>query len=265
MLQFNVYPNQTRRIVTFSYDDGHELDKRLIPLFNQYGIKATFHLNGNNYINQTEKELQAVRTLYRGHEIACHTLRHGWPADMTDVSVVNETMEDRKQLERIAGYPVVGMSYPSGSFSEHTADIMHNCGILYSRTTQATKKFGFPQDFMLWHPTCHHRDALELCPTFLNNLESEWYPPLFYIWGHSHDLHSEENWKYMETLVKTLAGNDLIWYATNLEIYHYKTAQRALRVSSDETILYNPTDTDVWVEKDKTEIICIPAGKTICL
>lgn len=265
MLQFNIYPNKTRRIVTFSYDDGHEADERLIALFNQYGVKATFHLNGLNYIGKTEAELDAVRTRYRGHEIACHTLRHGWPADMSDVSVVNETMEDRKILERIAGYPVVGMSYPSGSFNEHTAQVMHACGILYSRTTRATDRFALPDDFLRWHPTCHHRNALGLCPTFLNNLDSEWYPPLFYIWGHSHEFHNEADWNEMETLVKTLAGDERIWYATNLEIYNYKTAQRALRVSADERILYNPTDTDIWVEKDKADVIYIPAGQTITL
>jgi hypothetical protein len=43
------------------------------------------------------------------------------------------------------------------------------------------------------------------------------------------------------------------------------TAQRALKVSADERIFYNPTATDVWVEKDKKQIICIPAGKTVRL
>jgi hypothetical protein len=67
----------------------------------------------------------------------------------------------------------------------------------------------------------------------------------------------------MEKLVKTVAGSEKIWYATNIEIYEYMTAQRALKVSADEKIFYNPTATDVWVEKDKKQIICIPAGKTV--
>lgn len=69
----------------------------------------------------------------------------------------------------------------------------------------------------------------------------------------------------MESVLRLLSGSDKIWYATNLEIYDYMTAQRQLRVSADETILHNPTAIDVWVEKDRKEIIHIPAGKTVYL
>ena len=31
--------------LTFSYDDGDLQDKRLVELFNKYGMKATFNLN----------------------------------------------------------------------------------------------------------------------------------------------------------------------------------------------------------------------------
>ena len=46
MIQFHIYPGGKKRVVTFSYDDGHKNDEKLIDLFNCYGIKATFHLNG---------------------------------------------------------------------------------------------------------------------------------------------------------------------------------------------------------------------------
>lgn len=46
MIHYHVYPGGKKRIVTFSYDDGHANAKRLVALFNQYGVKATFHLTG---------------------------------------------------------------------------------------------------------------------------------------------------------------------------------------------------------------------------
>ena len=110
MIQYNVYPGGVKKIVTFSYDDGHANDKRLIELFNKYGVKGTFHLNGIKYIGMSDAELSEVARIYEGHEIACHTVHHGWPANMPNVSVVNETLDDRKILEKIAGYPVIGMS-----------------------------------------------------------------------------------------------------------------------------------------------------------
>jgi len=263
MIQFHVFPGGKKRAVTFSYDDGHRNDERLIELFNKYGVKGTFHLNGGKFADISDADAEKLRERYKGHEVSCHTLRHGWPARMPAQSVVTEVMEDRRILERIFGYPIIGMSYPSGSFDETSISAMRASGIVYSRTTLSTKNFPLPDDFMKWHPTCHHKDAQELCPKFIKDLDSEWTHPLFYIWGHAHELKTEENWAYMEELVKALAGNDKIWYATNIEIYNYMEAQKRLQISVDETVFYNPSDITVWVERNKKEIIEIPAGKTV--
>ena len=67
----------------------------------------------------------------------------------------------------------------------------------------------------------------------------------------------------MEERLKKLAGRDNVWYATNIEIYNYVTAQKQLQVSADEKTFYNPTAIDVWV--DCGTKICIPAGKMIKL
>ena len=34
-----------RKALTFSYDDGIEQDRKLVDIFNHYGMKATFNLN----------------------------------------------------------------------------------------------------------------------------------------------------------------------------------------------------------------------------
>ena len=34
-----------RKAVTFSYDDGIEMDRRLVEMFNKYDLKCTFNLN----------------------------------------------------------------------------------------------------------------------------------------------------------------------------------------------------------------------------
>jgi len=263
MVQFHIFPGGKRRIVTFSYDDGHINDDRLTALFNRYAVKGSFHLNGNRYLQASPEELNLIRERYEGHEISCHTLRHGWPARMPSASLVGEIMEDRKILENLAGYPVQGMSYPSGSFSDDVEKTMAACGILYSRTTLSTKAFQLPSDFLAWHPTCHHRDALALAPSFMGSLDSEWTGPLFYIWGHAHELRTESDWEYIEAVVRAVAGSEKIWYATNMEIYSYFAALRQLRISADERIFYNPTAIDLWVERNKKDIIMIPAGKTV--
>lgn len=259
MVQFNVFPGGKKRIVTFSYDDGRN-DAELLELFNKYKVKGTFHLNGKE-LSDDEKLIIGKR--YEGHEISCHTASHGWPSRMPHISIVNETIGNRVLLEQIARYPVIGMSYPSGSYDDRVIEAMRSCGIVYSRTTKDTMCFELPKDFMQWHPTCHHKKALDLCDKFLGEIDSQWCGPLFYIWGHSHEFRTDEEWGLMTELLEKISGNSKIWYATNYEIYRYIVAQHSLVISADETVFYNPSGTDVWVEKDKETVIKIDAGKTV--
>ncbi|MEG0367973.1 MAG: hypothetical protein RR585_14120, partial [Coprobacillus sp.] len=63
------------KVVTFSYDDGKIMDRRLVELFDKYHLKATFHLNsgmlgesvGHQYPYIDELELNE---LYKNHEVA---------------------------------------------------------------------------------------------------------------------------------------------------------------------------------------------------
>lgn len=263
MIQFHRFPGGLRRVLTFSFDDGWDCDQRLIDLMDKYGLKGTFHLNGFNYVSKTEEELNAVRERYKNHEIACHTFSHGWPARMPFSSLVTEIMKDREILEKIAGYPVTGMSYPSGSFNNGVTEVMRACGIEYSRTVNGNGDFGLPEDFLKWHPTCHFKGAVSATDWFLKGLDSEWEKPVFYIWGHSHELRDEEDWSKIENLFDRLHGNNKIWYATNMEIYNYVKAQKMLKVSVDEKTFTNPSGIDVWVERDRRDVIKIPAGSTV--
>ena len=262
MIEFSIYPQGKRRIVTFSYDDGPANDDRLVALFNQYGVKGTFHLNGRKYLDMTWEDKPEVRARYKSHEIACHTLQHGWLERMPDISIVNEIVKDRLVLEEIAGYPVVGMSYPNGSVNQSAADTMAACGIVYSRTTGNTKKMNLPQDFLFWNPTCHHKDALSLCQNYLDNLDSYWAGPLFYIWGHSYEFDRDDNWDHAEAICERLSGKDELWYATNIEIYDYVEAYRSLRYSADGHLVYNPTLYTVWFDVD-SRLYSITPGETL--
>ena len=265
MIRFNVFPGGKKRCVTFSYDDGCDNDARLIELFNRYGMKGTFHLNGINYLGYSDEQLKEVGKLYEGHEISCHTYSHCYPTLMQDQSVVTEIMEDRRVLEEIAGYPMVGLSYPAGSCSEHVAQVLSSCGMKYGRTTKSTHDFLMPRSFMLWHPTCHHNEAAEMTEKYLQRLNHFVTWPVFYIWGHSSEFRTEEQWDEFEEVLKALSGREEIWYATNKDIVMYTQAQHALQISVDETVFYNPSAISVWVEKDKQQIFEIPAGKTVRL
>ena len=44
-VKFDLFPEGKTKALTMSYDDGQIFDRRLISIFNKYGIKGTFHLN----------------------------------------------------------------------------------------------------------------------------------------------------------------------------------------------------------------------------
>ena len=42
---YTCFPGGKHKVLTMSYDDGRLEDRRLVALFNRYGIRGTFHLN----------------------------------------------------------------------------------------------------------------------------------------------------------------------------------------------------------------------------
>ena len=119
------------KCLTFSYDDGVTQDRRLVELFNKYGIRGTFNLDSGcfgklakangNFIKETTHnkiEESEVAQLYKGHEVAVHTISHPNLVYLNKDAIRYEVMEDRKNLERLVGYPVTGMAYPFGTYDD---------------------------------------------------------------------------------------------------------------------------------------------------
>ena len=115
------------KAVTFSLDDGVTQDIRMVELLNKYGLKATFNLN-SELLGQPTLLLQKsgrrishykvaptdVKELYKDHEVAVHTLTHPNLTTLDEAEIIRQVEEDRKNLEALVGYDVVGMAYPCG-------------------------------------------------------------------------------------------------------------------------------------------------------
>jgi hypothetical protein len=103
---------------------------------------------------------------------------------------------------------------------------------------------------------------------FLYNVEkAPWRAGgLLYIWGHAYEFDnpaSPVHWEEFEEILKQLAEHkDNIWFATNIEVYDYIKATQSIRTSANGKMLYNPTDTDVWVSNGDVDIK-IPAAQSI--
>ena len=119
----------------------------------------------------------------------------------------------------------------------------------YARNVTSCPYFGLPTNYMQWEPTCHHDDAKKYIEYFYQN---EMIPKmkLFYIWGHSYEINTEEKWTYMEELCSSLSNREDTWYATNIEIIDYLNAMRSLKFTQDLETVYNPCAISVWISVD---------------
>lgn len=254
------YPGFRSKALTLSYDDGVEQDAPFIEILDKAGIKCTFNLNSCKFLTEPKKfapgrvhrllTRDAAIALYKdsGHEVAVHTLDHLFPDSISPVVATAQIYEDRKNLEEMFDTEVRGMAYPYGVYTDTMIDIAKNCGIVYSRTTVSTHSFSLPTDWMRLPATCHHKDPklMELCDKFLNQDVKE-RALLFYLWGHTFEFESADNWNVIEEFCDKMGGHDEIWYATNIEIHDYIEAYRALRFSADGESVFNPTCIPVYL------------------
>ena len=229
------------KAITFSYDDAVTQDRRLVALFNKYGLKATFNLNSEllgksgslniagKVIDHNKIAPEEVRTLYAGHEVAVHTLTHPNLTKIEDdAEVIRQVEEDRQNLSRLAGYEVIGMAYPCGGVNsdERVAKLIkENTGVKYSRNITERKSVELYDDLYLYKPSYYHcpvdeagwQAFVSACRDFVESAPKT--PKLLYIWGHAYELDVVPGrWEQFEELLAYLGGREDIYYGTNKEI-----------------------------------------------
>lgn len=240
------FPEGKHKVLTMSYDDGREEDRRLVSIFNQHGIKGTFHVNGG-LTTPGRIPVAEFKELYEGHEVSAHTYTHPTIARCPIDQVVAQVIEDRKVLEEAVGYPVRGMSYPNGSYSREIINVLPALGIKYARTVGGTGNFSIPEDYLEWKSTCHHnRNLLKLGEEFIA-LNKTQYLYMMYVWGHSYEFTNDNNWELIEEFCKLTGHRDDIWYATNIQIVDYMEAAKRLQFTAKGDKVYNPSFNSIWL------------------
>ena len=259
-IRFNCYPGGKHKALTMSYDDGRVYDRRLVEIFDRYGIKASFHLNSGFFGRPGYIHADEVSELYRNHEVSCHTVDHPFLENVPATAAVTGILDDRRALEALAGYPVRGMSYPFGTHNDKVIGLARAAGMEYARTIKATGEFRLPDDFLAWHPTCHHSGDLD---GLLERFGKARFPNMqvFYLWGHSYEFNDNGNWSLIEDFCARVAGMEDTWFATSIGIVDYVNALRGLRCTLDMKTVCNPSATDVWIEADGVQVP-VRAGET---
>lgn len=271
MKVYTCFPGGLAKALTMSYDDGKVQDKRLLSIFNKYGIKGTFNINYGlmdrpqiagepERISKTE-----IHDLYVGHEVATHCLTHPTIARCPLVEVAEEILEDRKGLESLTGQLVRGHAYPNGSYNEEIKALFKQLGIAYGRVVECVADYALPKDPLEWHPTAHHNDPqlMEKAKYFAEFKKSQ-YLKLMYVWGHSYEFDMKNNWEVIEEFCEYMGGREDIWYATNIEIIDYMEAAKRLQFAADSSIVYNPNAISVWLDVNGTKME-VKGGETLKL
>ncbi len=224
------------KIVTFSYDDGVKQDRRLVEILNKYGLKATFNINSEllgtkNKLNlidyQGEKichdklTIEEAVEVYRGHEVAVHTLTHPQLTYLSEDEIIRQVEKDRENLSGMFGCEVVGMAYPCAGFqnSDRVEDVIRNhTGVKYARTISNSFSVARQENLWRYKPTTYHLD-------FANNYHmiDEFFASdkggVFYIWGHSYEFDINDTWDQFEKFCEYISGREGVIYATNTDAF----------------------------------------------
>jgi len=222
-----MFPDGKMKALTLSYDDGVEQDMRLIEILNRYNLKGTFNLNSGLQSKSSElargdvvirrMNVAGLPELYRGHEIAVHSLTHPHLEGLDKETMINEIMQDKINLERIFNTEICGMAYPFGTFNDTVVEAVRECNLLYARGVKSTLSFDIPQDLLAYQPTIKHTDSplMELAEYFIRLKPSK--PQVFYLWGHSFEFDVDNNWQTIEDFCRIISNRNDIYYATNAQ------------------------------------------------
>ena len=214
-----------KKSVTFSFDDGVKQDIPFVEMLNKYGMKCTFNLNTGIaseaqrwvykgidviHINATD-----MRDLYKGYEVAVHTLTHPHLENLNEKTIYNEIYRDKCNLEDWFGEEVVGMAYPFGTYDDRVVDIVNKCGIKYARTIESNLDFVPQKDLLRFKTTCcfNNPNVFSVIDRFLESESDE--KQVLYLWGHTYEFDGDGLWGYIEAICKKLSVAKGLIFETN--------------------------------------------------
>ena len=206
---------KSRKILLLSFDDGTIYDKRFVELLNKYGLKATFNLNSGleNFVWHFEDRIPIRRQvladtveMYRGHEVASHSLHHHWLNTLTPPQLSREVGEDAETLKKLFGLEEIGFGVPFTACEEREIRIIQKY-VRYIRLSAFTDSFALPED--PYHIPIH---ALYNDPDIYEKLErfaqSDLPVSLFVMAGHSYEFEVFDHWQAMEDMIQYICAQD---------------------------------------------------------
>lgn len=260
-----LYPKFREKAVTLSFDDGTFYDVIMVDYLNKHNIKCTFNINSGlfgqaNNLNLKEKivfhnRISANQTqmLYKGHEIASHSVTHPLLINQTKEFLEKEILVDIKQLSELMGEEIVGFVVPGGPYDQNLIDFLKN-KVLYARTVENTLNYNVPEEFVPLHPSVFilNDNFEEFCSDYVTKTfdDINW----LYIWGHSYEFALDDVWESFKRVMRRLKRSKSIYFGTNRDIIEYITAGRNLEIDGRTIINKSLREIFVLVDGEKIRI-----------
>ena len=198
-----------------SFDDGTIYDRRFVELLNKYHIKGTFNLNSGleDFIWHYEERfpvrrqrLSEIGDLYRGHEVASHSLHHHWLNTLTPPQISREIGEDCETLKKQFDLTEIGFGVPFTACTEREIKLIRKF-VRYIRLSEFSEAFALPEDpyHIPIHGLYNDADIREKIKSFSEN---DLTNSLFVMAGHSYELEVLGHWDYMDELLQYICSFD---------------------------------------------------------
>jgi peptidoglycan/xylan/chitin deacetylase (PgdA/CDA1 family) len=238
---------QTKKIlcVTTSWDDGCQLDLKLMRLLEKYELKGTFYIPIKNHERSVMSKSDLI-ILGKHLEIGSHTYNHKILPGLPSPELINEIVWGKDALEQLMGREVRMFCYPAGKLNRETVHYVKRAGIIGARTTQAFC-IGHPRKRFLWptalqafpqRPIIHIRHGLiennwiGLYNYVLRlHMTSDWTSlaiklfdhalslgGVWHLWGHSWEIEEYDLWKPLERIFKYVSRRQDVLYLNNGEV-----------------------------------------------
>ena len=204
-----------------SIDDGTIYDEKVIEILNRHHIKGTFNLNSGleDFVWYNEgrpvrrNTLSACIDLYKGHEIASHSLTHPHLTECSDDHIGYEVGVDKENLERIFGKPITSFAFPFEDADDRCINrIKAIGGFTAIRISEIDPSFRFPIDpFHIKITSLNVREAVELFPRFTKDDSAQ----LFTFVSHAYDFEFDNTYDALECLCELVEHSDVQSIFTN--------------------------------------------------
>lgn len=225
---------------TIAFDDGITQDTSVIKLLKKYDIRASFYINtgltgvnskwvgimlGDTTITHQRFSNEEIKSgIYDGFDVESHSLTHKSLTELSSQQVVAEISIDMKNIKKLTGIKPIGFAFP-GAFTKDNNSLISlikfKTDVKFIRSAYSTHSFELPTTFFPWDPTTSLADnqLLDLTKDFIEAPLKD-SSQLLFIWGHSFELNTAEDWQVLEEIFKLVSKDKNIKKVTNAEFYN---------------------------------------------